>query len=46
MLLVWDFDVDHILTANTSAVAAIIPDFDDIELTPLLNIDSNFRHYI
>lgn len=40
MLLVWDFDVDHILTANISAVAAIVPDFDDMEETPLLNIDA------
>ncbi len=38
MLLVWDFEVDQILTANTSAVAAVIPDFDNIEETPLLDI--------
>ena len=39
MLLIWDFDVDHILTANTIAVAAVVPDFDNILETPLLAVD-------
>ncbi|XP_028417266.1 uncharacterized protein LOC114541663 [Dendronephthya gigantea] len=40
MLLIWDFDVDRVLTENTSAVDAVTPDFDDIEETPLLNINA------
>ncbi|XP_028398307.1 uncharacterized protein LOC114521931 [Dendronephthya gigantea] len=32
MLLIWDFDVDRVLTENTSAVDAVTPDFDDIEI--------------
>lgn len=40
MLLVWDFDVDHVLSANTSGVAAVIPDFDNIEETPLLDVNA------
>ena len=39
MLLIWDFDVDHILTTSTTAVAAIVPDFDNILETPLLAVD-------
>ena len=39
MLYIWDFDVDHILSANTGAVAAIVPDFDEIIETPLLTVD-------
>jgi hypothetical protein len=31
--------MDHILTANTSAVAAVIPDFDGIDKTSLLDIN-------
>ncbi|XP_028418992.1 uncharacterized protein LOC114544602 [Dendronephthya gigantea] len=40
MLLIWDFDVDRVLTENTRAVDAVTPDFDDIEETPLLNINA------
>ena len=40
MLLIWDFDVDHILSATTSAVAAVVPDFDEIIETPLLAVDA------
>ena len=40
MLLIWDFDVDHILSANTSAVAVVVPDFDEIIETPLLAVDA------
>ena len=39
MLYIWDFDVDHILSANASAVAAVVPDFDEIIETPLLTVD-------
>ena len=39
MLYIWDFDVDHILSANASAVAAVVPDFDEIIETPLLAVD-------
>ena len=35
----WDFDVDQILSANTSGVAAVIPDTDDVPVTPLLDIN-------
>ena len=40
ILLLWDFDVDQILSANTSAVAAVIPDTDDICVTPLLDVNA------
>ena len=36
IVLLWDFDVDQILSANTSGVAVVIPDTDDICVTPLL----------
>ena len=36
----WDFDVDQILSANTSGVAAVIPDTDDICVTPLLYVNA------
>ena len=36
----WDFDVDQILSANTSGVAAVIPDTDDICVTPLLDVNA------
>ena len=39
MLYIWDFDVDHILSVNRRAVAAIVPDFDKIIETPLLAVD-------
>ena len=39
MLYVWDLDVDHILSANTSAMPAVVPDFDEIIETPLLAVD-------
>ena len=39
MLLIWDFDVDPILTANTNAVAAVVPDSNNILETPLLAVD-------
>ena len=35
----WDFDVDQILSANTSGVVAVIPDTDDLLVTPLLDIN-------
>ena len=31
--------MDHILTANTITVAAVVPDFDNILETPLLAVD-------
>ena len=40
ILLLWDFDVDQILSANTSGVAAVIPDTDDICVTPLLDVNA------
>ena len=40
ILLLWDFDMDQILSANTSAVAAVIPDTDDICVTPLLDVNA------
>ena len=40
ILLLWDFDVDQILSANTSGVAAVIPDADDICVTPLLEVNA------
>ena len=40
ILILWDFDVDQILSANTSAVAAVIPDTDDICVTPLLDVNA------
>ncbi len=36
----WDFDVDQILSASTSGVAAVIPDTDDICVTPLLDVNA------
>lgn len=36
----WDFDVDQILSANTSGVSAVIPDRDDICVTPLLDVNA------
>ena len=38
--ILWDFDVDQILSANTSGVAAVIPDTDDICVTPLLDVNA------
>ena len=35
MHYIWDINVDHILSANTSTVAAIVPDFDEIIEAPL-----------
>ena len=32
--------MDQILSANTSAVAAVIPDTDDICVTPLLDVNA------
>ena len=31
--------MDHILSANTSAETAVVPDFDEIIETPLLAVD-------
>ena len=38
ILLVWDFDVGQILSA--SGVVAVIPDTDDICVTPLLDVNA------
>ena len=32
--------MDQILSANTSAVAAVIPDTDDICVTPLIDVNA------
>ena len=38
--MLWDFDVDQILSANTCGVAAVIPDTDDICVKPLLDVNA------